>query len=263
MRVIGVRGVVVGGCVALLVEFRDLQPVILLLIFELRDHLARANQLFVLIVEALESMATDTSFFPVELLCVVQNRSVLGDHIRSVALLAPGLEVLRIIQRPEPVFVPAMRLLNGVKRAPVPAVARRAAKFFQGMIFHHVLIGVACIRRVLALVQAQVGFRHRHRHGHDQWIRSEMAGLAAVDQSGAAQVIERRAGGVHVDLAELDIEFFHAPGEGLQIARGQAWELLLHVFAEFILRVFFRLIHLAALGDKFCLRGHDRSEQVI
>src|SRR6202045_80602 len=45
LRVVGVGGVVVGGGVAFLVELRDLQAIILLLVFELRDHLTRADQL--------------------------------------------------------------------------------------------------------------------------------------------------------------------------------------------------------------------------
>src|SRR5713101_3447308 len=126
------------------------------------------------------------------------------------------------------------------------------------MIFHHVWIGMPRIWLFLALVQAEIGFRYRHGDRNDQWIGSEMAGLAAVNQSGAAKVIDGGAVRVYVDLPQLDIKFLHAPGKGLQIARGQTWELFLYVFAELILGVFFRLIDFAAIGDKFRLPGHDR-----
>ena len=76
----------------------DLQAIVLLLIFELRNHLPRADQLLVLIVETLEAVAADAALFAVELLRAVQDRGVLGNHVRSVALLAAGFEIFRVIQ---------------------------------------------------------------------------------------------------------------------------------------------------------------------
>ena len=65
-RVVAVRGLVVGSGVALLVQLRDLQAIVLLLIFQLRDRLPRADQFLVLIVEALEAVAADAALFPVQ-----------------------------------------------------------------------------------------------------------------------------------------------------------------------------------------------------
>ncbi len=81
LAVVTVRGVVVGGRVALFIEFRDLQAIVLFLIFQLRNHLTRAHQLFVLIVKSLEAVATDTALFPVKRLGVVQDGRVLGNHV--------------------------------------------------------------------------------------------------------------------------------------------------------------------------------------
>ncbi len=65
-RVIAVGGGVVGSGVALLVELRDFQAIVLLLIFELRDRLLRADELLILIVETLEAVAADAALFAVQ-----------------------------------------------------------------------------------------------------------------------------------------------------------------------------------------------------
>ncbi len=128
-----------------------MQAVVLLLVFQLGDGLPRADEFLVLIIEALEAVAADAALFPVQRFRLVQDRGVLGDHVRSVALLASGIKIFFVIQRPEPVFVAAVALFDRVQRASISAVAWRAAEFFQRMIFHHVRIGVAGEWRVVAL----------------------------------------------------------------------------------------------------------------
>ena len=149
--------------------------------------LARGDQQLVLIVEALELVAADAALFAVELLGVVQHRSMLGDHVRGVALLAAGVVIFRIVERPEPVLVAAVRLFDRVERAAIAAVAGRAAKFFERMELQQVRIGMAGERRVLALGQAEIGLGQRHHHRNHQRIGAHVAGLAAVHQADAAE----------------------------------------------------------------------------
>ncbi len=147
-------------------------------------------------------------------------------------------------------FVTAMRLFNAVEGAAIPAMAWRAAELFQGMIFQHLGIKMARVRRVVALPQAEISLRYRHGDGNDQGIRAQVAGLTAIHQSSAPKIIEGGAGGVYVDLPQLDIEIFHASGKCCQVARGQPRKLFFYIFGEFVLRVLFRLIDFAALGHE-------------
>ena len=49
---------------------------------------------------------------------------------------------------------------------------------------------MAGVRRVLALGQAEVGLCERHRDGNQQRIGAQMAGLAAIDEARAAEIVE-------------------------------------------------------------------------
>ncbi len=109
-------------------------------------------------------------------------------------------------------------------------------------------------RRVVALRQAEIGLRQRHRDGNEQRVRAQVAGLAAIDQAGAAQIVERSSGRIHVDLAKVNVQVLHAFGEREQILGGEAGELLLHIFVQLVLRVLGGLVDVAALGDQLRLR---------
>ncbi len=64
--------------------------------------------------------------------------------------------------------------------------------------------------RVGALGEAEVGFGQRHGDGNQERIGAEMAGLAAIDQAGAAEIVKRCAAGIHVDLAQVNVEALDA-----------------------------------------------------
>ena len=196
---------------------------------------------------------------------LVQDRRVLGDHVRGVALLAAGVEIFRIIERPEPVLVAAVAFLDRIQRAAISAVARRAAKFFQRMKLHQVRIGMAGERRVVALRQAKIGLGERHRDGNDQRVRADVAGLAAIDEARAAKIVERRPGGIHVDLAQMRMSrFFMLSLQSCRVAwsPGPA-DCSFTYRSSLSLRVLGRLVDVAALGDQRGLCGHDRSEQAV
>ena len=95
--------------------------------------LARVDELLILIVKTLEAMAPDTTTLAIELLSVVEDRRVLGDHVSGMALLASRLIIFRVIQRPEPMRVAAVSALDGIDRAAVSAVARRTTELLQRM----------------------------------------------------------------------------------------------------------------------------------
>src|SRR5579859_7717769 len=108
-----------------------------------------------MIVETLELVASDATLFPVGLFSVIQHRGMLGEHVGGMALLATGVGVLWVIKRPQPVLVAPMRFLHRIKGSPIPAVAGRAAEFFDGMEFEQIGIGMTGERRVSALGDAE------------------------------------------------------------------------------------------------------------
>ena len=218
LLVVTVGDVVAGGLVAEFVQARNVELVRVLVVVELQNLLASGDEQLVLIVEALELVAADAALFAVDLLGGVEHRRMLGDGIGGVALLAAGVVVLRIVERPEPVLVAAVRLFHGVERAAVAAVAGRAAEFFVRVELQQVGIGMAGEGSVVALGQAQIGLGERHDDGHDQRIGGHVAGLAAIHQAHAADVVDLRARRVDVDLAQLDVQILDA----LQQARESA-----------------------------------------
>ena len=145
------------------------------------NALARADELFVLIVKAAEAMAADAALCAVQLFALIQNGRVLGDHVARVALLAAGLKILWIVERPEPVFVAAMPFLDGINGAAIAAMAGRASEFFERMPFDEIEIGMAGERRVLALGHAEVGLRERDLRWDIARIGAHVAGLAAIN----------------------------------------------------------------------------------
>ena len=81
-------------------------------------------------VEAFVAMAAHAAAQAENLAAGVERAGHLGDDFLGVALLAAGFDVLLVVQRPEPVFVVAVRLLDAGKRHAVAAVAGRAAELF-------------------------------------------------------------------------------------------------------------------------------------
>ena len=81
-------------------EARNFLLVITFRLFDGQDALARADELFVLIVKTVEAMAAYAALGAVELLALIQDWSVLGNHVSRMALLATGLKILPIIEWP-------------------------------------------------------------------------------------------------------------------------------------------------------------------
>ena len=157
--------------------------------------LARVDELLVLIVEALEAVAADAALLTIKLLAFVEDRRVLGDHVRGVALLAAGVVIFGIVERVEPVLVAAVPALDGIYGASIATVARRAAKFFERMILQELQVGMAGIGCVFAFREAEVGFGERDLRRNVTSFRADVAGLAAIHEACATEIIERRAGG--------------------------------------------------------------------
>src|SRR5208282_888895 len=116
------------------------------------------------IVEALEAVATDAAALAVELFAFVQRVGVLGDHVGRVALLAARVEIRAIVKRPEPVFVPPVPARDGIEGASIAAVARRATELLKRVNLQKVGIGMAGVRRIVALRHAEIGFGYRQAH---------------------------------------------------------------------------------------------------
>src|SRR5580692_7725177 len=161
LRVEGFGGSVAGGGVAQFLQARDFQKIVGFGFREREDLLARVDQLFILIIEALEAVAADAALLTVKLLAFVEDGRVLGDHVQGMALLAAGIVIFGIVERIEPVLIATMPALNGIYSAAVAAVARRAAKFLQRVRFQKQQVRMAGEGRVFALGEAEVGFGER------------------------------------------------------------------------------------------------------
>ena len=131
-----------------------------------RICLARVDELFVLIVEALEAVAADAALLAVELLAFVQHWGVFGDHVRGVALLATGVVIFGIVEGPEPMRVSAMTTIHRVDGAAIATVAGRAAKFFERMPVDKLEVGMAGEGGIFAFGHAEVGFGQRNLRRH-------------------------------------------------------------------------------------------------
>ncbi len=149
---------VVAGLIAELIEARDFVLIGLAVVFEQRDLLAGGGEQVILIVKTLELVAADATLLAEEFLSLIEHGGMFGDGVRGVALLASGIVIFGIIQRPEPVFIAAVRALHGIESAAIAAVARRAAKFFLRMELQQIGIGMAGERRVLVPAYAEIGF---------------------------------------------------------------------------------------------------------
>src|SRR5579872_2542986 len=117
-----------------------------------------------------------------------------------MALLASGIVVFRIIERPEPVFVTAVSSLDAVQRAAVSAVARRASELVERMPLQELCVRMAAERRVVIFLQAKIGFGERQRRGYVFRVHANVARLATVGEANAADIVDFVARRVDVDL---------------------------------------------------------------
>ena len=205
-------------------------------------------------------MAADAALLAVRLFRIVEGGGVLGDYVRCMALLASRVSILRIVKWPQPVLVAPVRLLHSVERPPVAAMARRTPELFDGMELKHILIGMTGKRRIVALGDTQVGLRQRHHHRNHQRIGGHVAGLAAVDQSDAAHIVDLRARWVNVDLTQLRVHALHAVLQAREIRGAQSGQIFFHVRIDRRLRVFGGFIDHAALCHQGRFLRHQRGE---
>ena len=113
-------------------------------------------------------------------------------------------------------LVAAVASANRIDRAAIPAMAGRASKFLKGMPFQQIDVRVAREGGICALGHAQIGLRQRDLRRHVTWIGAHVARLAAIDESGPAEIVQRSAGRVHVDLDDALVEILHAPAQTIE-----------------------------------------------
>src|SRR5580692_6461683 len=106
-----------------------------------------------------------------------------------MALLAAGVVILGIVKWIEPMFVAAVPAFDRVDGAAIATVAGRAAKFFQRMPFQKRQVGVAGVGRVFAFRQAEVGCSERDLRRHVASFGADVAGLAAIYEACAAEIV--------------------------------------------------------------------------
>src|SRR5262249_57946183 len=106
----------------------DLALPLRFLLLELANLLVDGGDFVRLAIEAFVPMAAHASAQTENLAALVQRVRHLRDGFARVALLAAGLDVLLMVQRPQPELVVPMRFFGARKRSPVAAVARRAAE---------------------------------------------------------------------------------------------------------------------------------------
>src|SRR3984957_17801828 len=172
LTVESIGGSVIRRGISLFLETRNVQQVIGFGFRELQYRLTRVDELLVLIVESLKAMATDTAALAVKLLSLVKYRSVLGDHIGGMALLAARVVIFGIVERPKPMLVTAMPPLYGIDCATVSSMTGRTPEFFKRMQCQKFLIGMAGKRSVSTLCHSQVRFRQSD-------LRRDVLGISA------------------------------------------------------------------------------------
>ena len=207
------------------------------MLLELFDELVRGLKLLRLVVKAFKLVTADAAARPIERLAPVQDRGVLRPGIGRMTLLAAGLEIVAVIERPEPVFISPVRFLNAGNRAAVPAVTRRASKPVRVVDLQKFELWVAGERRVVAPGQAQIRFGQCHRRRHKLCVHSEVARLAAVHQPARANVVQADVGRIDVDLVNVDRKMLNRTQEASELFVGQASQLLLFVFIHLGLEV--------------------------
>src|SRR6185503_6572302 len=73
-------------------------------------------------------MTTDAAAHLEKILAAVERVRALENAIAVMALITPGLNVLLVIHRPQPVLVSAVSFFNRRRAAPVPSVTRRTTE---------------------------------------------------------------------------------------------------------------------------------------
>ena len=166
----------------------------------------------------------------------------------GVALLATGFHVFRIIHWPEPVLIAAVSLFHRIHRAAIAAVAGRAAKLFHGVKRHHFGIRMAGEWSVGTFREAQIGLGQSNCWRNHQRVCANVAGLAAIDQANAAEVVDRCSWGIYVHLAQFNVEVLDAVIECSNCRSGHAGQILFDVGVECILGILGRLIDIGSLA---------------
>src|SRR5215510_5951057 len=176
-----------------------------------------------------------------QVFAAIQHIGALQNAIAVMTLIAPGLDVFFVVERPQPVLVPAVRFFYGSCAAPVAAVTRRAAKPIRIVCLKQFFIRMRDKRSrfcVFGLVLASSPSHFLARQ-LDGFTHSKVTRFTAVDDHAA-----------YIDLFDLKLEvldFLLEPGD---LISGQTTEMVLHVLVAFLLSGISRLSDLDAIGKK-------------
>ncbi len=162
-----------------------------------------------------------------------------------MALLASGVVIFGIVERPEPVFVTPVSCLDTVQRAAVSAVARRAAELVERMPLQELRVRMAAERRVVIFLEAKIGFGERQRRGNVFRVHANVARLATVGEANAADVVDFMARRVDVDLNQRNVHGLDGVEQALKLRGIQAGKLVAGILRHGVLRIFHRLINVA------------------
>ena len=164
-----------GAVVAHLDVALDVALRVVALSFQQHDLLLHGHNFFRLAIVVLEAVAAHAAAILEEFLAVAQHRGVIHDHVHGVALLAAGLDIFQGVERPQPVFIIAVRLLNTFQRHAVAAVAGRTAEFLR--VVEPQQFGVGVADKDLLSTHIFGGDDHR-------FANAGVAGLATIDNAG-------------------------------------------------------------------------------
>ena len=114
--------------------------------------LTRVAQSIGFAIECLVAMAAGTAANLEQILAAIQHVGALQHAVAVMTLIAPGLHVLFVIERPQPMLVSAVSFFNRGCAAPVAAVTGRAAE----------AIWIVCLKQLLV------------------WMRDERSGSGVV-----------------------------------------------------------------------------------
>ena len=233
LRVIVARRFIVRGVVAQVAIALGIAQVLVVLRLQLLNLLLVGHQFFRLRVVTLEAMAANAAFPLEKLLAGAQLRPMIHHHVRGVALLATGLDVGLVVQRPRPVLVFPMAHLHAIHLHPVAVVAGRATKFFRVVNSQQFRVRMAgeCRGHVIFLAAHRIA---RQEHG---LANPRVARFAAVHHATIRIV----------NLPDCDIGVLRLLPETSQLIGAQAVQMITDISLEFFCRVALRLEEIAFL----------------
>src|SRR5271155_2903895 len=102
-------------------------------------------------------------------------------------------------------------------------------------------VGMAGVGRVFTFGHAKVGFGESYLRRNVTRFRADVAGLAAINEACAAEIVQRCAWRIYVDLNDARVEIAHGVLEQLEGGGTESGQMLGGILVESFARTQFHL----------------------